>query len=345
MLKKVTANLWYYFVLYVFTIMLTATLIMAALAFVLIHHEVISFSGPGHPLIPIFMLLFTSVIVGTFISIFVGRKILKPITELSRATQAVAKGDFSVELDETYRVEEIREMVTNFNKMVQELDSIETFRNDFIVNVSHEFKTPLAAIEGYATLLQNKDLTEEEKADYAEMIIESARQLSTLSGNILIISKLENQEIVAQKSTFQLDEQIREALLLLETKWSEKDLELELNLRPLTYYGNEELLLQVWSNLFSNAIKFTPDKGMIMTTLTQSTEWVTIVISDNGIGMTAEVQKHIFEKFYQADKTRYSEGNGLGLTLVKRIIDLCGGKIQVQSEYGQGTTFVIRLPY
>jgi signal transduction histidine kinase len=344
MIKK-RYSLWYHFVLYVFAIMLSASLIISAIVFVSHHFEVISFPGKNNPFIPIYMLLFISVMVGTFISTLVGRKILKPITNLSKATQAVAKGDFGIKLDETHRIKEIREMAINFNKMVQELGSIETFRNDFVVTVLHEFKTPLASIAGYATILQSKNLTEEEKDEYTRMIIESTRQLSTLSGNILKISKLENQEIVVEKSNFQLDEQIRQALLLLETNWSSKNLKLELNLKSITYYGNEELLIQVWLNLFSNAIKFTPQNGMIMTTLIRSDDWITVVISDNGIGMTGDVQKHIFEKFYQADKTRYSEGTGLGLTLVKRIIDLCGGKIEVQSVYGQGTTFIIQLPY
>lgn len=333
----------FHFVFYVFNIMLATSIIISAVTFMLIHLGILTFNGTK-PFIPIIMLFLTSIIIGTTISTILGHKVVLPINELSKATQSVAKGNFKIQLDETHNVDVIRNMFINFNTMTKELGSIETFRNDFIVNVSHEFKTPIAAIEGYATLLQDRNLTEGESAEYTKIIIESARQLSILSDNILKISKLENQEIIAEKSNFQLDEQIRMALLMLETKWNEKNIDLDLELDSVVFFGNPELLIQAWLNLFGNAIKFTKNNGTVTCKLKKTDNMITIVISDNGIGMTNEIQKHIFEKFYQGDRTRYSEGYGLGLTLTKRIIDLSGGEISVDSEPEQGTTFTVKLP-
>lgn len=212
---------------------------------------------------------------------------------------------------------------------------METLRNDFIVNVSHEFKTPIAAIEGYATLMQDQELSPEERADYSRLIIESTRQLSSLSSNILKLSKLENQEIVGGKKEFALDEQLRQALLLLEAQWNDKGINLELTLEPVVYYGNEELLMQVWLNLLSNAIKFTDNGGEVAVSLLSAEDAVTVRIADSGTGMTEEVMKRIFEKFYQGDKSRSAEGNGLGLPLVRRIVELSGGVYQWIARRGR----------
>lgn len=297
----------------------------------------------GKRLVPFIGLLILSITISAFFTLIVGHRIFMPIEALIQATKKVAKGDLSVHLDENYRENTVRDMNIYFNKMVRELRGIETFKSDFIVNVSHEFKTPIATIEGYATLLQDKELSEAEHDEYTKMIIESSRQLSILSSNILKLSKLENQEIVAEATVYQLDEQIRQALLLLEVNWSKKNLELDIDLIPIHFYGSEELLIQVWVNLLSNAIKFTPENGSIHIILRQLSIWAIVEISDTGIGMTENTQKHIFDKFYQEDRNRKVDGNGLGLTLVKRIIDLCGGEIEVKSEYGKGSTFIVKL--
>ena len=291
-------------------------------------------------------ILLNITISAVFTSIFaiLVKRFMKPINKLIQATEDVAKGDFTIRLDETYHKHEIKTMYTSFNKMVKELNSIETLRNDFIINVSHEFKTPIAAIEGYATLLQDKNLSEDEKNEYTKIILESAKQLSSLSGNILKLSKLETQEIVPEKKYFYLDEQLRQALILLENQWSKKDIDIDMDLRTTYYYGCEDLLMQVWINLFSNAIKFTPEGGLIATRLKNTDDGIYISISDTGIGMSKEVQDRIFEKFYQGDKSRNFEGNGLGLTLVKKILDLCKYSIDVSSEINKGTTFTIFLP-
>ncbi len=269
---------------------------------------------------------------------------MKPIRAFSHATNLVAKGDFTVQLEERQKIYEMGELTRNFNKMVSDLASIETLRNDFIANVSHEFKTPLSTIEGYVTLLQSDDLTPEQKQDYINIVMNSTRQLSTLASNILKISKLENQDKILDKGWFSLDEQIRQALLWLETKWTEKNIDLELELSSISFYGNEELMMQVFINLIDNAIKFTPKEGRILINAYQTASETVISISDTGIGISTEAQSHVFEKFYQSDKARLSEGNGLGLTLVKHIVDLSEGTIHIESEKDIGTTFTLRLP-
>lgn len=294
-------------------------------------------------LIPFVGAFILSAIISLFFTMAMGHKILKPVEDLIQATKKVAKGDLNVHLAESHKESAIRDMNIHFNKMVRELRGIETFKNDFIINVSHEFKTPIAAIEGYATLLQDKDLSEAEHDEYTKMIIESSRQLSILSSNILKLSKLENQEVVTEPTFYKLDEQIRQALLLLEVNWSKKNLELDIDLPAINFWGNEELLIQVWVNLLSNAIKFTPKNGSIHIAMKQIGREVVVKISDTGVGMTEDIKKHIFEKFYQGNKNRNVEGNGLGLTLVKRIIDLCNGEIEVESEYGKGSTFTVKL--
>ncbi|MDD9146935.1 MULTISPECIES: HAMP domain-containing sensor histidine kinase [unclassified Sporolactobacillus] len=341
--KKAHTTLWLYFAIVVFLIMLVTAMIMTIIAFILLHFGYLNPSDRT-PLIPISILMFMSIVIGTVISLFVGKKILKPITQFSKAAKQVAKGDFNIKLNETSHINEIHELTRNFNIMVHELSSIETLRNDFVVNVSHEFKTPITTIEGYATLLQDKTLSDKDKDEYIQMILESTRQLTTLCGNILILSKLENQGLVMDKQTFRLDEQIRQAILLLEPNWSKKNINFEIDLINMTYLGKEDLLMQVWINLLDNAIKFSKQDGTVNVSLIQDQGMIRVDISDNGIGMTEAVIHHIFDKFYQGNTTRSSSGNGLGLPLVKKIIELCDGRITVKSKYNEGTHFTVFLP-
>ena len=336
-------GLWWYFVSLVFVIVLSFILIMSILAY-LYFRVGNSFSAHRNPLQPILIIVLFSLVIGTTITVMVGRKILLPITDFSKAAKEIANGNFDIYLDESHRINEISDVAHHFNIMVQELRSIETLRNDFVVNVSHEFKTPIAAIEGYATLLQEDNLSKEEHDEYTTMIIDSARQLSTLSGNILKISKLENQEMLTEQMEYRLDEQLRQALLLLEPLWASKQINLNIELDELYYYGSEELMMQVWLNILGNAIKFTPECGEISVSLHLTSPWISIVISDTGIGMPPSIRKHIFEKFYQGDPTRSAEGNGLGLPLVARIINLSRGNIEVSSVPGEGSIFTIKLP-
>ena len=256
----------------------------------------------------------------------------------------MAKGDFSVRLDERIRAVELRTMAQNFNLMTQELANMEIFRSDFISNVSHEFKTPLSTIEGYATLMQTSKLSEEKRKLFAEKILSNTKRLSTLTGNILLLSRLENQEINTGTLRFSLDEQLRECLLLFEPEWTQKNLELDIQLEELEYEGNPNLLFQVWQNLIGNAVKFSCQNGCLRILLRRQDGMICVYVVDNGIGMNEETQRRIFEKFYQGDLSHAAEGNGLGLALAKRIIELHGGEIAVSSKEGRGTTMTVFLP-
>ena len=292
------------------------------------------------------LLLFAviSIIVGTILSHTVGKRPLNVIREIDDATKEVVKGNFTVRLNEDIVAEELHSMAHNFNTMVRELSNTEILRKDFIENVSHEFQTPLSAIEGYAALLQNQSLTTQKRQEYAARILVNARRLSDLSGNILLLSRLEHQELEIQKETYALDEQIREAILLFETKWTQKELCLEVDHSAIRYKGNKELLMQVWQNLIGNAVKFVAQKGEIRITLRIEKNDVIVTVADNGIGMSEAVQKRIYEKFYQADTSRTGIGNGLGLALAKRIVDLHNGTLTVASAEGKGTMFTVTLP-
>lgn len=291
-----------------------------------------------------FLCLLISSFVGTIISTVVSCHLLRPLRELIAATKTVAKGDFSVQLDSEDQIGEIAELIDSFNLMTRELSGIEMFRSDFINTFSHEFKTPIVSIRGFAKQLQNENLTVEERREYTDIIIAESERLTKLSANILMLSKLEHQMILSDQTEFSLAEQIRSDILLLEKLWSKKNLDIDPDLAEVIYYGNAEILSQLWVNLLSNAIKFTPDGGKIEIVLTQDSDDVKIVVRDNGIGMSAETLQHVFEKFYQGDRSHSSEGNGLGLALVKRIVELSGGSISIESEEGNGTSVYVALP-
>ncbi len=293
---------------------------------------------------PVLVFALGSLLIGIVIALYVGKLIVRPVQNMGNAFDELSKGNFDVKVPEDERIMEIREMAQRFNAMTYDLSHIETLRSDFVANVSHEFKTPIASIEGYATLLQNRNLSDEKHDHYVNKILENSKRLTDMSGNILMLSKLENQETVPDKSEYRLDEQIRKCILTLESKWAEKNIDFDMDLPRITYYGSESLLEQVWLNIIDNAIKHSPHSASIKINITQSNETVDVSISDNGDGMSEEVIKHIFEKFYQGDTSRKSEGNGLGLALVKRIVDLCKGSIKVKSELGKGTEFTVKLP-
>lgn len=285
-----------------------------------------------------------SVIVGMIFSRFAARRPIDTIVEISNATKEIAKGNFDVRLNEDIRVTEIQTMAHNFNIMTKELANTEMLRNDFVENVSHEFKTPLAAIEGYVTLLQRKGLSEEKRREYADRILFNTKRLSALTGNILLLSRLENQEIEIKKESYSLDEQLREIILMYESQWSKKKLDLDIDLDSVICYGNKDLLAQVWQNLIGNAIKFVPDSGKIRVLLWQEQNGIKVSVVDNGSGMSENVMNRIYEKFYQGDTSRSSSGNGLGLTLAKRIVDLHNGTISASSKEGKGTAFTVTIP-
>lgn len=284
------------------------------------------------------------VLIGVCLVLLLVRVIVKPILRLNSATKEVAKGNFDIEILNNSS-DEIGQLTQNFNKMTRELKNIEYLRKDFITSVSHEFKTPIASIQGFAKLLQKGNLTDEERKEYTGIIVEETTRLSHLSSNILKLSKLENQEIVERKGVFSLDEQIRKSILVLEHHWSQKEIEFDIDLDKVEYLGDEELLQQVWINLLANAIKFSKKNTMIKVSLRKEEEGVEVKIIDQGIGMSEEIKQRVFEKFYQGDRAHSHEGNGLGLPLVKRIVDLYGGSIAVDSKVEEGTTFTLYLPF
>ena len=343
MKKKRTPRLWIYFSLTVFLTLIITLSIIYSLTSIFYDYNDGQYRESISRLY-VFLLFVISVLIGTLISVFVGRKILKPLTYMDKILRQVAKGDFSARLPEKSIIREVSDMSASFNTMAKELAGTETLRNDFIVNVSHEFKTPIAAIQGYATLLQDENVPKEKQNEYIEKIVDNSGRLSMLCQNILNLSKLENQQMITDKKTYRLDEQIRKAVLALEPLWSKKNIEFDINLPKQSYNNNEALVYHVWHNLIANAIKFTDENGLISIKMTSGDNSVIVSVADNGCGMTEDVQKHIFEKFYQGDTTRKAEGNGLGLALVKRIVDLCSGTVNVQSSPGNGATFIVELP-
>ncbi len=295
--------------------------------------------------IPTFVwLILLSIIIGAAVACFVNISLFKPIKKLQEAMVKVAQGNFDLELSTKSGFAEIREIYENFNLMVKELGATETIQNDFISNVSHEFKTPINAIGGYATLLQDGQLDEEERRQYTEKILHSTSRLSELVGNILLLSKLDSQAIESRKKMFRLDEQIRQCIVALEPKWESKNIDFDVELERIDYFGNESMLYHVWSNLIDNAIKFDSVDGMIKIRLNKSSDSCVFVIEDNGEGIKEENKKAIFNRFYQGDTSHRQEGNGLGLALVKQIIDVSHGTIEVGDREGGGCRFTVVLP-
>lgn len=290
MTKNKHSGLWLYFAILVFSTITLICFLLSILWTVLYKFGAITADPRMHRL-PIIFMVFGSLLIGGAIAIYVGRKLIRPIQNISNAFEALSKGDFSVRVPENENIMEIREM-----------------------------------------------------AKYVEIIIENSRRLSNLSSSILMLSKLENQEIIPNKAEYRIDEQIRKAILMLEGKWELKNIDFDMELPRQLYYGNEQLLERVWSNIIDNAIKYSPENSTIHVFMNSTDEATEVVITDHGEGMINDVQKHIFEKFYQGDPSRKSEGNGLGLPLVKRIVELCKGTITVKSTPGEGSTFTVTLP-
>lgn len=284
--------------------------------------------------------------IASICTVFTLNRAIRPITKLGDAIEQVGRGDFSVSVAHRGH-DEIARIVDNFNWMVGKLHTIEVLRRDFVSGVSHEFKTPIAAIAGSAKLLAStphEKLTHERVQKYTGLILDETARMSSLSTNLLQLSKVESQSITQNLIDFPLDEQIRQAILLLEPQWSAKQLELDIQLASVSCRGNEELLLQVWINLLSNACKFTPPQGTIRINLTRDNEQALIIIADTGIGMDPPTLARIFDKFYQGDSSHQAEGNGLGLSIVKRILDLHHANVYVSSTPQIGTTCTLVLP-
>lgn len=283
-------------------------------------------------------------ILGLIATVLISRKFISPVVRLSLAMRKVANGDFTVRLLHRSKIREIQELYDNFNVMVTELGATETLQSDFVSNVSHEFKTPINAIEGYTMLLQEEQGLNKEQREYSEKILFNTRRLSGLVSNILLLSKLSNQNIPAKIQRFRLDEQIRQAIVYLEPKWSPKNLDFDVELDKVTFVGNEQLLMHIWSNLIDNAIKFSPKAGCLTIRLKASEQNVLIAVQDQGPGISEKEKKRIFEKFYQADSSHKDEGNGLGLALVKQVVTMHRGTIEVENCEDGGCKFTVVLP-
>lgn len=271
----------------------------------------------------------------------------KITAHIANAANKIVQGDFSVRIKTVNQMgidENFNEIIRCFNKMAEELSGVETLRTDFIANVSHEMKTPLAVMQNYGTLLQKPNLTEENRLEYAKGVAEGSRRLADMMTNILKLNKLEKQQIYPKTEEYDLGEQLCECLLQFENVWEEKNIEIETDLEEDVKVNTDgELLSLVWNNLFSNAFKFTPDGGKVSLVLETTEHNIIVKISDTGCGMTPEVGAHIFEKFYQGDTSHATQGNGLGLALVKRVVDIFQGEISVESSLGKGSTFVVKF--
>ena len=285
---------------------------------------------------------------GVGVFALIRRHLLRPVRRLSEAAQQVAKGDFSVRLAPQRRdgkKDEFEVLFDDFNTMAEELSSTETLKTDFISNVSHEMKTPLAVIKNYAELLQAPELPQSDRLAYAQSVEEAASRMTELITNILRLNRIENQKIVPEIRRYDVCRQLADCLLQFESRWEEKRIEPDFDLEDSAYVSADESLLELaWNNLMSNAIKFTEPGGAV--TVRQRTEGDRVVVSftDTGCGMSVEAQKRIFDKFYQGDTSHATEGNGLGLALVERVMALLGGEIAVESELGKGSTFTVTLP-
>ena len=297
----------------------------------------------SHKVHDIVWLVSISSVLGITTTVFLIRFLSAPILTLGSSIRRVAGGDFSVRLDTDKGFSEIRRINGDFNTMVEELGATEILQTDFVSNVSHEFKTPITAIEGYATLLCGSEGTTPEQAEYIDKILLNTKRLSTLVGNILLLSKVDNQGIPDKKSLFRLDEQIRQSILSLEPKWTDKECEFDVEMEELLYEGNDALTYHVWNNLIDNAIKFGPSGGCIRITLSRCDDKLIFTVSDEGEGVPDEAKSHIFDRFYQSDSSHKSEGNGLGLALVKQIVEAEGGTVSVLDNEPQGAKFTVTL--
>ncbi len=287
-----------------------------------------------------------SLIIGGVTVFFSSRLPLKPVNEIINKMNRLASGDFKTRLkfgDTMSAHPAVKELTTSFNTMAEELENTELLRNDFINNFSHEFKTPIVSITGLANLLEVGNLSDEQRVQYSRAIREESMRLSSMANNVLNLSKVENQTILTNVSSFNLSEQVRAAVLLLEEKWTTKSIDLQLDFDEYMIEANEELLKEVWINLVDNAVKFVPRCGTVRLEILDADENLCVKVSNTGSEIPPEKLEKIFAKFYQADESHATQGNGIGLAIVKRIVELHNGSIRVSSTNGI-TSFTVTLP-
>lgn len=344
MRKKNSIGLNLCLTLYIFFIISITMILCIGIILGLIRFNLIDRPFFNDPFVGILLILaILSISISTALAPLIAHFPLRPLRRLIAAIDSLAEGDFKQRIHMEYPPE-LLHLSESFNSMASQLESMQMLGNDFIHNFSHEFKTPIVSIKGFAKLLKKNDLTEEQKQEYLDIIIHESDRLATMAAKILDLSKLEGQTELTQITTYNLAEQIRLAFLVLENKWSSKNIDFSIELEEIKISANKEMMEQVFVNLLDNAIKFTPDGGFISMSLTSDSDKICFILQDSGIGMDEETVSHIFHKFYQADNSHQQEGNGLGLTLVKQILDLHKGQIQIDSTKGKGTKITLVLP-
>lgn len=329
----------------IFCFFLITMLIVSIGIIILINNGTLKIGEPK-PDAFIFIVASASIVGGTVLSFFAGRIPLKPLNYVINAMNRLAAGNFKTRLKPPRILERhptVKEFTRSFNTMAEELEHTEMLRSDFINNFSHEFKTPIVSIYGFAKLLKCGNLSEEQKAEYIGIIEKESKRLADMAANVLTLTKIENQTILSDVSRFNLSEQIRECFLLLENRWSSRDLELSLEFDEHYIVANKELLKQVWINLIDNAIKFTPDGGRIAVDIRESESSIEVSVSNTGSRIKPENLKRIFQKFYQEDESHSTSGNGVGLAIVRRVCELHGGTVEAESD-DKRTVFTVTLP-
>lgn len=296
-------------------------------------------------MIGVLSMLVPIVVLVTLVNFLFTRFIYRYLDKISYAMQKVADGDYTVRLD-AEKDQPFRELYRNFNTMAEELGGVEMLKNDFINGYAHELRTPITSINGFAEMLLNDDgtLSREEKRSYLEIIASESRRLADLAGNSLLMSRLDTQKIIPDKKPFSLDEQLRRCSILLSGQWTEKDLDMTMDLDEAVYVGDYDLMQHLWINLLTNAVKYTPKGGSITVTLKNEEKFIAVSVADTGKGIPPEDRERIFDKYYQTDKSHSKRGLGLGLAICKRIVQLCNGSLTVESEVGVGSTFTVKLP-
>lgn len=342
-MKRIAYSVWKFIVLFAFLSFVITCNFLLFMQFVPLEEAELDSAAS----LTMFNVIFLTLIICILYEVYHRWRVRRPVKRILDGMEKIMEGDFSARIPYLQGEDsgnEYDDIIKGLNHMAEELSGVETLRTDFISNVSHELKTPLAVIQNYGTILQNPDLSEKEQMEYAKAITEQTRKLSALITNILKLNRLENQQIFPEKQDYNLSEQICECLLGFEQAWEKKNLEIETDIdEDVMVCQDAELLSLVWNNLFSNAVKFCKEEGTVSVSVKKEKDGVLVSVSDEGCGISPEVGAHIFEKFYQGDTSHATQGNGLGLALVKRVIDIVGGEIHVQSVLGKGSTFLVRL--
>lgn len=327
----------------IFFVNIITTIIAGMLMYALFYIKILNEKDIEKPMVVLGVYFLSCTIIGIIVSAISSRVVLKSVKQFIDAISKLSRGDFSIRLD-IKNPPEYKLLSENFNLMAEELEGIEVLRTDFINNFSHEFKTPIISIRGFAELLKDENISKEEKDEYLDIIIEESKRLTSLSTNVLNLSKIENQLILNDRQRFNVGEQIRQSILLLDSKFESKNISLETNIEDFYINGNKEMLNQVWLNILDNAIKFNCVNGLVTIDMKKTEKDIIVTITDSGIGIAPSSITKIFDKFYQEDISHSTKGNGLGLTIVKKIIKLHGGTINCNSIISKGTKFKIMLP-